>query len=223
MSAKILHDGTIEIRTCAGVHIFDRTFASLAWPEESSGHMIVCGITPDGRLAVFTECAGGLLELGDMAVRAKNDYAMDAVIVDDRDRVSTVGLRNLEGLCFDDSSDGNSEKRLKSWRAFRKSSFADLQDAVAVCPAPREIMANYRGALERARLLIMKRRIIIDDIECPALAHELFQPMNYVMGSAAVRALVLASGSVRTGEPAWGSQTRTLWYANMRRAPAHAR
>ena len=219
VSVKILHDGSIETGIGDRKQIFDRTFASLAWPEESAGHMIVCGMTPDGRLVVFTECAGGLLELGDMAIRAKNDHAIDSVIVDDRDRVSTVGLRNLEGLCFDDLPTGASRKVLWPGGCSGKSSSGSIRDAVAVSGALKEIINNYRGALERARILIMKRLIVIDETQCPTLSHELFQPMSYVLVSSAVRSLVLASGSVVSG--VWperqGNAKRPLWYENMRR------
>ena len=219
MSAKILHDGSIETGIGDRRRTFDRTFASLAWPEESAGHMIVCGMTPDGRLVVFTECAGGLLELGAMAIRAKNDHAIDTVIVDDRDRVSTVGLRNLDGLCFDDLPTGASRKVLLPGRGSIESYSGGIRDAVAVSGAPRDIINNYRGALERARILIMKRHIVIDETQCPTLAHELFQPMSYVLVSSAVRSLVLASGSVVSG--VWperqGNGKRRLWYENIRR------
>lgn len=219
MSAKIIYDGSIEIKTASGSYTFDRTFVSLAWPDDSTGHMIVCGMEHDGRLVVIMEGAGGLFELGALIIAARGDYLIDSVIVDDRDRVSTQGLRNLDGLCFNDSRTEATGKSPKAWRSPRKSSLAELQEAVAVCPAPREIMANYRGALERTRMLIMKRMMVIDDIQCPTLAHELFQSMNYVLASSAVRSLVLASGSVATGHAARcpEARKRTQWYTNKRR------
>lgn len=223
MSAKINYDGSIEINTGSGSRIFERSFVSLAWPDESAGHMIVCGLEHDGRLVVFMEGAGGLFELGALVIAARSDYLIDSVVVDDRDRVSTMGLRNLDGLCFNDATSDATRKGPETRSSRRKLTLADLQDSVAVCPAPRDIIANYRGALERTRMLIMKRMMVIDEIQCPTLAHELFQSMNYVLASSAVRSLVLASGYVATADAARLADAvkRTPWYTNMRRYKAH--
>lgn len=217
MSPRILPDGLIEIKTTGKTLVFERIFASLAWPQQTAGHFIVIGVKQDGSFRVLSESAGGFLELGKSALRAKTDYMTDSIIVDDCDTVSTMSLRNLDGLCF--MPDGRPKRQnVVDWRR-RRDHFADLRDGVAVIPAAREIKNNYRGALERTRVLIMTRRILIEENDTPSLAHDLTQPMNFVLESVPVRALVLASGSMETiaSREYPGSFSR-VWYKNMPRS-----
>ena len=218
MPPRMLPDGLLEINTPGRPPlVLDRIFASLAWPQQQAGHFIAIGVKQDGRFRVLSETSGGLLELGEAALRAKSDYMMDSIMVDERDTVSTTGLRNLEGLCFVTPPD--THRRRVVDRRRRRVDFEDLRDSVAVIPAGREITGNYRGALERTRVLIMTHRIIVDENDTPTLAHDLTQPMNFVLESAPVRALVLATGSIQTGVsmefPVDFSRT---WYKNMPRS-----
>lgn len=217
MSTIMLSDGLIQIKTSCKTMAFARIFGSLAWPQHASGHFVVIGEKRDGCFRVLAETSGGLLELGKAALRAKSVYMTDSIIVDDSDTVSTTSLRNLEGLTFTPRPIDN--KRLVVDRRKRRPDLDELRDGVAVIPVAREITGNYRGALERTRVLIMTRRIIIDENDTPSLAHDLTQPMNFVLESAPVRALVLASGSMENYAcMEYSGRMTKMWYKNMARS-----
>ena len=216
MPARQLTDGRIEVRTSSGALVFERAFASLAWPEDSGGHLLVMGLKADGRMSVFSEGSGGLFELGTLARQAVADYLIDSIIIDARDKVSAMGLRNLDGLCSTAvvKSQGSGKSRIG--RPSKASRLQAFGASLTVSPAPARLISNYRGALERTRVLVMSRRIAIDETGCPTLAHELTQPISYVMNSTAVKALVLASGCVPDdpAPPSLVDLVSTRWYAN---------
>lgn len=216
MLAKELPDGSLQIKTSTGTQIFERTFASMAWPDEAPGSLLILGVKLDGRLKALREFSGGLFELGSCAIEAKTDYLIDSVIVDPRDSISTLSLRNLEGLCFDKSQAAPPEKPLRDMRD-RSTINKELLGALSIAPASCLIVDNYRGALERVRMLIMTRRIIIDESGCPKLAHDLMQPMNIVLNSALVKSLVLASGAISDvdSDDAIVGRDPASWYCNM--------
>lgn len=218
MQCRELTDGSIDITTPDSTMLFEKTFASLSWPDEAPGHLLVLGVFPDGLLRVLSERSGGLFELGAHAIEYRKEFLIDMVIVDDRDRVSTLAMRSLEGLAFDMRNPGHEPARPLQ-AGGREPASPLSQDAVCICPASSEILNCYRGALERTRALILSRRIIIDESVCPELAQELIQPMGSVLNSAAVRALVLASGMIPNhGAPEpHASGHKRSWYMNRRR------
>lgn len=218
MPAKELPDGSLQIKTNTGSQVFQRTFASMAWPDEAPGSLLILGVKLNGKLKALREFSGGLFELGSCAIEAKTEYLIDSVIVDSRDSISTLSLRNLDGLCFDKTIAAPSKKPLRKMRD-RSTINKELLGAVSVAPASGLITDNYRGALERVRMLIMTRRIIIDGSGCPKLAHDLMQSMNIVLNSAVVKALVLASGAIADtdSDDAILGRDPASWYCNMPR------
>lgn len=218
MKCRELTDGSIEITTPDSTMVFEKTFASLSWPEEAPGRLLALGVMPDGRLRVLSERSGGLFELGAHAIEYRKEFLIDMIIVDDRDRVSTLALRSMEGLAFD-MRNAEHEPARPLHAVGRAPGLPLSHDAVCICPASSEILDCYRGALERTRAFILSRRIIIDESVCPELAQELIQPMMSVLNSAAVRALVLASGMIpNDGAPeSQASGNKMGWYMNRRR------
>jgi len=116
MQAEIQADGTIAVSGVTRVETFDRIWAGIGWPDKEPGCICIIGRRPDGRLHALWEKRGGLWEMGDAALEAKNRFLVERIMVDAGDELATSYLRTLDGLCFSDE-DGDRDRHVGWVRA----------------------------------------------------------------------------------------------------------
>jgi len=219
MRADHLQDGTIGVSGTARIEIFNRIWAGMGWPERDAGYLCVVGERTDGRYHCIWEKRGGLWELGDAALEAKDRFLIDCIWVDARDDVAAAYLRTLHGLCFYDDREGFFCKHSDPSRPRSDvPRFRDLQTTTAVMPVPERVLTNYRSALERVRGVIMTGRLLVHQVNCPVLVYTLRQPIDDLIGSTVMKGLVWVATALedtRNVSPDYAPPAP--WYSNLPR------
>jgi hypothetical protein len=220
MRAKYLEDGAIAILGTSRIEAFTRVWAGIGWPDRESGYLCVIGEKPDGRYHAFWEKTGGLWELGQNAVHAKDRFLIDCFWVDGRDILATSYLRTVDGLCFHEYPTPDKPKSLgKLFRSLRDRQSAPDAPTATVRLVPDRAIDNFRSALEKTRGVIMSGKILVHEINCPKLVYTIRQPLNDLLQSPAMKALVWV---VTALEDAKGCEAQEdlppgPWYTNLSR------
>jgi hypothetical protein len=191
MRAQFLEDGTISVTGAKRKESFNKIWAGIGWPENESGYICVVGQRVDGRYHALWEKKGGLWEIGKASMEANNRLLVDSIWVDTRDAVATSYMRTLPGLCFSEKPAERSLTRAKvnCVQAEEDSSGAERVMATVV-PVSERAATNYRSALEKARGVIMACNLLIHEACCPKLVYTLRQPLEDLLRSPVIKALV---------------------------------
>jgi hypothetical protein len=172
----------------------------------------------DGRYHALREKRGGLWELGDAALEAKNRLLVDRIMVDSSDGLATTYLRTVEGLCFHES--GQMPGLLSSSAiAADARSLAGVPPGATVAPVPLRIATNFRSALEKTRGIIMNEKLLVHEAECPRLVYALRQPIEELLRSPVMKALVWVISALEEtcGNEPLQDDSAEPWYANLSR------
>ncbi len=218
MRAEYLPDETLAVSGTQRAEKFNKIWAGIGWPDMDDGYICVVGERVDSRYHCIWEKQGGLWELGTAAVDAKDRLLVDRIWVDGADRISTSYFRTLDGLCFYDEDDTQTlpdpEEAPFKWEHFR-----DLDTVAGVIPVPDRITSNYRSALEMIRGVIAADRLVIHEQNCPRLVYALRQPLEDLLRSPVMKALVwVVSGLEESnGIAAVGSDMDDAWYKSIPR------
>jgi len=217
MKAEFLHDGTIGVSGRSRIEKFDRIIAGIGWPDVDPGYICVVGERTDGRYHALWEKRGGLWEIGDSAREAKDRFLIDWIMVDTRDELAASYLRTVDGLCFH-QKDGK-ERPTDGTVSNTGGNFGDRETVAALIPVPERVTSNYRSALEKTRGVIMAGRLMVHEPNCPILVYTLRQPLDELLRSPVMRALVWAVSAleVTRGSEKIGGESRDPWYTNLPR------
>jgi hypothetical protein len=190
MRAERLEDATIAVCGATRTETFNRIWAGVGWPEKNPGCVCVVGERTNGLYHCLWEKLGGLKEIGESIISAKDRFLVDRVWVDGRDELATSYLRTLDGLCFYEDR-ANLARSLDAAIPKRHwPSLSDPETTAAVVAVPDRVVSNFRSALEKTRAVIMTGSVVIHESGCPRLVYTLRQPLNDLMGSPIMKALV---------------------------------
>lgn len=218
MRAEYLGDGAIAVSGAMHVEKFNRIGAAIGWPEAKSGYFCVLGERTDGGYHALWEKQGGLWELGDAAVQAKDRFLVEQIWVDARDAVATSYIRTLDGLCFYDESEQPDSavqvSRIPSgWTQFKNQTMTAV-----VSPVPERVVNHYRSALEKVRGLIMRGSLLIHERNCPIMMYTIRQPLDDLLRSAVMKALVwVLTALEETKGNGRQPEITEPWYTNLPR------
>jgi hypothetical protein len=187
MYASYLPDGSLAVSGVARAERFRRIWAGIGWPDREPGYFGVIGERTDGRYHALWERSGGLWELGDAAKEAKDRFFADCLWVDARDVLATSYLRTLEGLCFAGDAERNGRGDCITQRCPRPN---DSARWATILPVPDRITENYRSALEKTRGVILRGDLFIHETQCPKLLYTIRQPLEDLLRSPVMRAVV---------------------------------
>jgi hypothetical protein len=212
MQAKYLEDGTITVTGTKGKESFNQVWAGLGWPENDPGYLCVIGGRVDGRYHALWEKTGGLWELGTATVEAKDRFLIDCIWVDAHDAVGTAYLRTLPGLCFYE----NTPKRGLPAATGTHSPVNKGETTATVVPVSDRTTNNYRSALEKTRGVIMAGNLLIHEANCPKLLYALRQPLEDLLRSPVVKALVWVITALEEAKGSTDLQVSASdpWYGN---------
>jgi hypothetical protein len=213
MKARYLSDGTISIVGTVREENFLKIVAGIGWPDRESGYLCVVGERADGRYHALWEKTGGLWELGEAAVQIKDRLLIECLWVDARDAVASSYLRTVEGLCFYES-----RARTQPLGDPVAASTLGLVTAT-VMPVPDKLIGNFRSALEKTRGIIMDGRLLIHESHCPKLVYTLRQPLDDLLQSPVMKALVWVLTALEQGRgvDVPDNQPMEAWYTNVPR------
>jgi hypothetical protein len=215
MEAQHLDDGTIAVAGTARKETFLKMWAGIGWPDQEPGYLCVLGERPDGRYHALWEKTGGLWELGEAAVQVKDRLLIECFWVDARDSVAASYLRTVDGLCFYEPPTPT---------AFPAGPSAPCSSVgvvtAAVMPVPEKMINNFRSALEKTRGVIMKGRLLIHEGNCPKLVYTLRQPLDDLLTSPVMKALVWVVTALEQSRGGYGldAPVTESWYRNLPRA-----
>jgi hypothetical protein len=218
MYAEYLPDETLVVSGTQKAEKFNKMWAGIGWPDLDDGYICVVGERVDSRYHCIWEKLGGLWELGSSAIDAKDRLLVDRIWVDARDEISTSYFRTLDGLCFYDEDDSHvllePQQASSKWEHFR-----DLDTVATVVPVPERITSNYRSALEMIRGVIAEGKLMIHEQNCPRLVYALRQPLEDLLRSPVMKALVWVVSALEesNGIAAVGSNVDDSWYKNIPR------
>ncbi|MBI5249391.1 MAG: hypothetical protein HY912_07845 [Desulfomonile tiedjei] len=219
MRAEYLGDGAIAVSGTMHVEKFNKIWGGIGWPETKSGYFCVIGEKTDGRYHALWEKQGGLSELGDEAVQAKDRFLIEQIWVDGRDSIATSYIRTLDGLCFYDESERVASHRPVTVTASGWTQFKNQTMTAVVSPVPDRVVNHYRSALEKIRGLIMQGMLLIHERNCPIMMYTIRQPLDDLLKSAVMKALVwvltaLEGSKANLGQP---PEIPEPWYKNLPR------
>ena len=208
MQASYLPDGMIAISGTVREEKFTRMWAGIGWPDRDPGYLCVVGEREDGRYHALSESLGGLSELGRAAIEAKERLLVENIWVDGRDAVAASYLRTLEGLCgYQDTSRFSAVEVGAGLKPAPTSAspanpailnvsrrelgyWGILEHTANVVAVPDRIAGNFRSALEKTRGVIMAGNLLIHQTRCPKLIYTLRQPLDEILRSPVMKALV---------------------------------
>jgi len=223
MHAHRQHHGSITVSGRSRSEEFDRIWAGIGWPDDQPGYLCVVGQRTDGRPHCIWEGLGGLWELGEAAVEAKDRFLIDCVWVDTRDAIATAYLRNLNGLCFYETiPPASPDVGLDPQTCAESSHFRGKDVVTAIAPVPERITANFRSALEIVRGAIVNGRLLIHHTNCPRLLYTLRQPLEELLKSPVMKGLVWVMSALEEAGTTVEQDLDTSgpWYENL---PRHDR
>lgn len=216
VKAHYEHDGAIGVSGNQRIELFTRIWAGIGWPGTEPGYLVILGERLDDRYHAIWESQGGLRELGEATIEAKNRFLVENFLVDASDELATAHLRSLDGLSvapIEHQGPGSSEPFVSEPRETR-----DLGPTIS---AVNERLAQYfSSALEHTRGIILDGRLLIHEPNCPILTYTLRQTRDDVVNSPVMRALVWALISMEQtrAEPAsCPSSDQASWYTNLPR------
>lgn len=212
MQAEYQADGSVAVSGITRIETFARIWAGIGWPDKEPGYLCVVGRRFDGRVHALWEKRGGLWEMGAAALEAKERFLVERIMVDASDQLATSYLRTLDGLCFFDQ-----EPRDLPPESAHVRLHADGPDepgtVTTVVPVPAQITEHYRSALEKVRGVIMADRLLVHEANCLRLVYTLRQPLDELVRSPVMKALVWVvsvldeyengNGASEAGPPPW--------------------
>jgi hypothetical protein len=245
MHAKYLQDGTIAVSGTVREERFTRIWAGIGWPDRDAGYLCVVGEREDGRYHALSEYSGGLSELARAAIEVKDRLLVENVWVDGRDAVATSFLRTLDGLCgYQDtpktrpnpvgcgdqrephhpessSTDAVPPHGMRAHHILRNRPYTHEEHAAIVVAVPDRITSNFRSALEKTRGVIMASQLLIHQTRCPKLIYTLRQPLDEILKSPVMKALVWVITALEDHkENDTPPEDRPVpWYGNLPRGP----
>jgi hypothetical protein len=222
MRAEYLEDGTIAVTGTKGKERFSHVWAGIGWPENEAGYLCVLGERVDGRYHALWEKNGGLWELGTATVEAKDRFHTDCIWVDARDAVATSYLRTIPGLCFYEKPPKRGLPTVAEIRASAKTTrFIKGETTATVLPVSDRTTNNYRSALEKTRGAIMAGNLLIHEANCPKLVYALRQPLEDMLRSPVIKALVWVITALENAKRSADLEVSTSdpWYGNTPRGP----
>jgi hypothetical protein len=219
MQARYLDNGAIEVSGAIEAVTFNRIWAGIGWPEKDPGCLCVVGERTDNRYHALWEKRGGLVELADAAIEAKDRFLIEGILVDPADELSTSYLRNKPGLCFPETADQDStilrprDVRPKPPVALNPRSMC------VIAPVLSRVLENYRSALEKTRGVIMQGRLLIHETNCPGILYTLRQPLEDLLKSPIMKALVWVVTALESaqGNGDLTEANQEPWYMNVPR------
>lgn len=220
MHGHYLEDGLIAVSGARRVETFTRIWAGIGWPDRDSGAICAVGERPDGRYHALWEHTGGLWELGEAAVAVKDRLLVESIWVDSRDSLATSYFRTLNGLCFHESSDSDKDSTLgKLFRSLKDRGNERELPTAAVMPVPDRVTDNFRSALEKTRGTIMKGNLLIHESNCPKLLYIIRQPLEDLLQSPVMRALVWVITALDATKGCHAGEETNMgpWYGNFSR------
>ncbi|MBI4963363.1 MAG: hypothetical protein HY913_08800 [Desulfomonile tiedjei] len=222
MRAEYRENGTIEVSGTSRKEGFNRIWAGIGWPDQDTGYICIVGERLEGRYHCLWEKRGGLWELGDAALEARDRFLVDVIWVDARDDLATAYLRTLDGLCFYENPFENSSSFQPSSNpsSSDRSLFRGRDTTATVMAVPDKTLSNYRSALEKTRGLILAGRLLIHEANCPILGYTLRQPLDELLKSPVMKALVwvLTALEDAKGNGLLEPIDSDPWYANIPRS-----
>jgi hypothetical protein len=220
MLAQYRENGSIEVSGTTRKEDFNKIWAGIGWPDQDTGYICVVGERTDGNYHCLWEKRGGLWELGAAALEAKDRFLVDLIWVDARDDLATSYLRTLEGLCFYEPAADKGSARPASNIPSAPSPFRALDSTATIAAVPEKVVANYRSALEKTRGVILAGRLLIHETNCPLLVYTLRQPLEELLKSPVMKALVwvLTSLEEAKGNGLLEPPPQEPWYTNIPRS-----
>lgn len=222
MRAQQLEDGSIAVSGTTRSERFNRIWAGIGWPEREPGYICVVGDRQDGRYHALREKRGGLWELGDAALEAKDRFLLESILVDGRDAIATSYFRTLNGLCFYEDSGAELPPLTETPTEVPRltSAFVTGWNTATVVPVPERVVSNYRSALEKVRGLIVSGRLLIHEANCPRLVYTLRQPLEDLLNSPVMKGLVWVLTALADTAGNWSLQLPepVPWYTSPPRA-----
>jgi hypothetical protein len=245
MHAKYLPDGAILVTGAVREERFVRIWAGIGWPDRDVGYLCVVGEREDGRYHVLSEYSGGLSDLGQAAIDAKDRLLVENIWVDGRDAVATSYLRTLDGLCgYQDTpkscptpvgcgdqrephhsrscaNDALPPHGMPGRHILPTRQYTHDRHTAIVVAVPERITANFRSALEKTRGVIMAGNLLIHETRCPKLIYTLRQPLDEILKSPVMRALVWVITALEDhkGDDTPPGENPDPWYGNLPRGP----
>ncbi|HMK34571.1 MAG TPA: hypothetical protein VK463_05865 [Desulfomonilaceae bacterium] len=219
MQARYADDSTIAVSGARRTEQFNRIWAGIGWPDREPGYLCVVGERTDGLLHALWEKHGGLWELGEGIIEAKDRFLIECIWVDTSDEVATSYLRTREGLCFYDDPASEPSASGISWPASRWPHFRDRDVTATIAAVPVRIVKNYRSALEETRGVLMTGRLMVHESNCPKLVYTLRQPVRELLGSSVMKALVWVISALEAakGVGQLDFKLSDPWYTNFSR------
>lgn len=218
MQAEYRDDGVIVVSGTVRAERFNRMWAGIGWPESDPGYLCVVGERTDGRYHALWEARGGLWEIGDAAVQAKDRFLLDRIVIDASDELASSYIRTVDGLSrCDDEALRNMPERTAC--PPRPSLVRAPGTDVVVAAAPKKVTAYYRTALDKTRGVIMNDRLLVHEKNCPRLMYTLRQPLDDLLRSPVMKGLVWVISALETVR-AYDDPDEDLlgpWYANFGR------
>jgi hypothetical protein len=221
MRAEYLEDATIAVSGSSKTQKFNRIWAGVGWPDREAGYMCVVGERTDGLFHCLWEKSGGLWEIGEAIVCAKDRLLIDCVWVDTNDELATSYLRTLEGLSFYDNKGIGAPSFADASAKRRWPDFRDANTTATIAAVPGRIAGNYRSALEKTRAIIMAGKLMVHPTNCPKLVYTLRQPLHDLLCSSIMKALVWVVSALDAAKAADPDdfEPSCSWYANFSRDP----
>jgi hypothetical protein len=219
MRAEYLEDSTIAVSGSKRTETFTRIWAGVGWPDGDSGYVCVVGERTDGLYHCLWEKSGGLWEIGEAIVVAKDRFLIDCVWVDTGDELATSYLRTLEGLCFYENQGKQPASFAGTGSKSRWPDFRDADTTASIVAVPSRIANNFRSALEKTRGVIMTGKLMIHESNCPKLVYTLRQPLHDLLASSVMQALVwvVSALDAATDSGPLDFDPASQWYANFSR------
>jgi hypothetical protein len=219
MQARYLDNGIIEVSGTVDLVTFNRIWAGIGWPEKDPGCLCVVGERTDNRYHALREKRSGLVELADAAIEARDRFLIERILVDPRDQLSTSYLRTKPGLCFPETEEQDSTLLRPGDIRPKPPVALNTRSLCVVAPVLGRVLENYRSALEKTRAVIVQGRLLIHETNCPGLLYTLRQPLEDLLKSPTMKALVWV---VTALESAQGNGDLTEvnqepWYMNVPR------
>ncbi|MEW6533313.1 MAG: hypothetical protein AB1473_20950 [Thermodesulfobacteriota bacterium] len=216
MKARYLDNGTIAVSGTWDLVTFNRIWAGIGWPEKEPGYLCVVGERTDNRYHALWEKRGGLLELAEAAIQAKERFLIERILVDSADDLSTSYLRTKPGLCFSERGDEDGTMLRPGDIRPRPAVSLNPRSMCVVAPVLNRVLENYRSALEKTRAVIVQGRLLIHESNCPGLLYALRQPLEDLLKSPAMKALVWVVTALETaqGNGDLVEASQEPWYMN---------
>ena len=94
-----------------------------------------------------------------------------------------------------------------------------MKPTATVMPVPERVTESYRSALEKIRGVILRGNLLIHETNCPKIVYAIRQPLEYLLSSPVMRALVwvLTALEQAKGYSSLEDNPTDPWYGNLPR------